>query len=300
MSWRLVHVKEGDLLRLKLDNLEIIKLERKVYIPLSDITMIVLEGNRTRLTTRLLTALSKNNIALVICDEKYLPTGMYLPYGQYHHSAKRVMAQAQWSKEIKGLLWQNVVSQKIQNQISFAQWKGVEPERIELMQDLAAGMTIGDRTNREGLVAKVYFDSLYGLDFTRDQENLANSAMNFGYAIIRSHLARVLVGNGLITMLGIFHHNEFNSFNLADDLMEPFRPLIDCWIDQEILSQTDYLSYEARLKIIDFMNQKLRLVGKKQTVAHAIETYVQSFVEASEVGDPSLILPITLANFVEE
>lgn len=300
MGWRIVHVKEGDMLRLRLDNLEIRKEEQKVYIPLSDITMVVLEGNRTLVTTKLLSRLSQNNIGLVICDDKYLPVGIYLPYGQYHHYSKRVIKQANWTTEQKGVIWQNVIGQKMINQLKFARYSGVEEERLELMEDLINDLVVGDTTNREGHVAKVYFDSLYGKSFTRDDDNLINAAMNFGYAILRSCIARMVVGNGLVTMLGIFHHNEFNSFNLVDDLMEPYRPLMDYWVNKYVIEDQEYLSYESRLKIISFMNQKIKIQNKKMTIDNSMQEYIASFVTAMEENNPELLVKIDLNNFVGE
>ncbi|TGD23761.1 type II CRISPR-associated endonuclease Cas1 [Companilactobacillus suantsaicola] len=300
MAWRIVHVKEGDELRLRLDNLEVRKKEDKVYIPLSDISMVVLEGNRTKITTKLMSRLSQNNVGLVICDDKYLPVGMYLPYGQYHHCSKRVINQAGWTPEQKGILWKAVVGQKMNNQLGYIKYCGVDSNRIELIEDLIDGLEIGDSTNREGHVAKVYFDSLYGKSFTRDEDCLINGAMNFGYAIIRSSMARIVVGNGLITMLGIFHRNEFNSFNLADDLMEPYRPLMDYWVNEFALSDKDYLTYESRLKIIEFMNQKIVINNKKMTISNSMQEYVNSFVTAIEQTDPDLLVKITLNNFIGE
>ncbi|WP_245994796.1 type II CRISPR-associated endonuclease Cas1 [Companilactobacillus furfuricola] len=259
MAWRIVHVKDGDVLRLRLDNIEIHKLDKKVYVPLSDITMIVLEGNRTTVTTKLLSRLSQNNIGLVICDDSYLPVGIYLPYGQYHHNSKRVINQANWTKAQKQSAWKEIVGQKMTNQIQSAKLLGVEQSRLNLMMDLADGLKEGDVTNREGHLAKVYFDSIYGKTFTRDDDVFINAAMNFGYAILRSCMARVVAASGLVTMLGIFHKNEFNSFNLADDLMEPYRPLMDYWINKNISEEKDYLTYESRLKIIEFMQQKLEI-----------------------------------------
>lgn len=296
----MVHVKEGDLLKLRLDNLEINKLDSKVYIPLTDINMVVLEGNRTTITTKLLTRFSENNISLVICDDKYLPAGIYLPYGQYHHMAKRVITQATWTNEQKGKIWKSVISQKINNQIEFARLQGTDQERLEMMEDLASGIVDGDKTNREGHIAKVYFDSLYGKSFTRDLEVLENYAMNFGYAIVRSCMARIVVGNGLVTMLGIFHKNEFNSFNLADDLMEPFRPLMDYWINHVVIDNEDYLSYESRLNIIEFMNQKIVINNKKMTIDNAMQEFVKSFINSIENDNSDLLLEINLKNFVGE
>ncbi|MGQ2374961.1 type II CRISPR-associated endonuclease Cas1 [Companilactobacillus zhachilii] len=301
LGWRIVHVKEGDVLRLRLDSLEVLKKENKVYIPLSDITMIVLEGNRTTITTKLLSSLSQNNVGLVICDDKYLPVGIYLPYGQYHHYSKRVIRQAEWTKEQKGLIWQSVIKQKMTNQVDYARFVGVDEDRLNLMQDLISNLLVGDTTNREGPVAKVYFDSLYGKSFTRDDENLINGAMNFGYAILRSCMARIVVGNGLVTMLGIFHHNEFNSFNLVDDLMEPFRPLMDYWVNEYVIDdKQDYLSYEARLKIIEFMSQKIKIQNKKMTIDNAMQEYVASFISAIDEQDPALLVEIKLENLIGE
>lgn len=299
MGWRIVHVKDGDILKLRLDNLEIHKKDNKVYIPLSDITMVVLEGNRTTITTKLLSSLSQNNVGLVICDDKYLPVGIYLPYGQYHHYSKRVIKQSQWTKEQKGQIWKNVISQKMNNQLAYAKFVGVDSDRLELMQDLISNLVVGDTTNREGPVAKVYFDSLYGKTFTRDDDDLINAAMNFGYAILRSCMARIVVGNGLVTMLGVFHRNEFNSFNLVDDLMEPYRPLMDYWVNKYVIDdKKDYLSYEARLKIIEFMNQKIQIQNKKMTIDNSMQDYVASFVAAMDEQDPSLLLNIGLNNFI--
>lgn len=301
MAWRIVHIKEGDVLRLRLDNLEVRKKDDKVYIPLSDITMIVLEGNRTTITTKLLSRLSQNNIGLVICDDNYLPVGIYLPYGQYHHYSKRVIKQATWTTEQKALIWQQVIGQKMNNQLAYARFCGVEQERLELMEDLIANLIAGDTTNREGHLAKVYFDSLYGKSFTRDDDNLINAGMNFGYAILRSCMARIVVGNGLVTMLGIFHKNEFNSFNLVDDLMEPYRPLMDYWVNKYVLIEdNDYLSYESRLKIIEFMNQKIISSGKKISIDNSMQEYVASFITAMENDDPSLLIKITLNDFIGE
>lgn len=301
MAWRIVHIKEGDVLRLRLDNLEVRKKDDKVYIPLSDITMIVLEGNRTTITTKLLSRLSQNNIGLVICDDNYLPVGIYLPYGQYHHYSKRVIKQATWTTEQKALIWQQVIGQKMNNQLAYARFCGVEQERLELMEDLIANLIAGDTTNREGHLAKVYFDSLYGKSFTRDDDNLINAGMNFGYAILRSCMARIVVGNGLVTMLGIFHKNEFNSFNLVDDLMEPYRPLMDYWVNKYVLIEdNDYLSYESRLKIIEFMNQKIISSGKKISIDNSMQEYVASFITAMENDDPLLLIKITLNDFIGE
>lgn len=300
MSWRIVHIKEGDCLRLKLDNLEVSKQGDKIYIPLSDISVVILEGQRTKLTTRLLGKFSQYNIALVICDTKYLPTGIYLGYGQYHRTAKRAQQQLAMSSSLKDVIWQNIIQQKTMNQIEFAEWYGVELDRIQLMKELALEIKPGDCTNREGHIAKVYFNSLYGMYFTRDDECIENMAMNFGYTILRTYMARLIVGNGFMTMIGVFHKSEYNQFNLVDDLMEPFRALMDYWLHKEILSQkTGYLDYQKRLKIIDFMNQPMLDNGRKSTVDQVMAKYVSSFAKVVEMQDPQLLKQIKLSDFID-
>lgn len=279
MTWRIVHVKDSEKIQLKLDNLEIFKRGQRFLIPLSDISMVVIEG-KTTITTSILSRFTKFNIVLVICDNKYLPTGMMLNYGNYHHCAKRVLEQVSWSNEAKAFVWKQIVAQKIKNQISFAEFKEIPAERVTVMKELLLQLQPGDITNREGHVAKVYFNSLYGMEFTRDDSSLVNGAMDYGYAIIRAAMARIVVGQGLMSMIGVFHRNEFNSFNLVDDLMEPFRPLMDYWLDRHITQEYEYLTYEARLQIIDFMNQPMRCGSIKSSVDQVMQKYVLSFLKA--------------------
>ncbi|GCF95094.1 CRISPR-associated endonuclease Cas1 [Enterococcus florum] len=296
MTWRIVHIKESERLQLKLDNLEILKRGEKYLIPLSDISMVVIEGN-TSITTNILSQFTKYNIVLVVCDNKYLPTGLLLNYGNYHHCAKRVIEQVHWLEEKKRLLWKDIVGQKILNQIEFAKYKGINEERLSIMIELYNQLQPGDYSNREGHVAKVYFNSLYGVDFSRDNDCMVNGAMNYGYAILRAAMARIVVGQGLMTMLGIFHKNEYNSFNLVDDLMEPFRPIMDYWIDQNILSEYEFLTYEARLTIIDFLNQPMIYLSKKSSVDQVMQKYVSSFLKAIS-GERNKAHPVSLMDFM--
>uniref|UniRef100_UPI00403F3AE0 type II CRISPR-associated endonuclease Cas1 n=1 Tax=Candidatus Enterococcus willemsii TaxID=1857215 RepID=UPI00403F3AE0 len=297
MTWRIIHIKESERLQLKLDNLEVFKRGTRYLIPLSDISMVVIEGN-TSITTSILSRFTKYNIALVICDNKYLPTGLLINYGNYHHSAKRVLEQVKWTEESKQLLWQEIVGQKILNQIEFAKYKNIPEERLVTMIELYNQLQPGDTNNREGHVAKVYFNSLYGLDFTRDDDSVINGAMNYGYAIVRAAIARNVVGQGLMTMVGIFHKNEFNSFNLVDDLMEPFRPIMDYWIDKTILPEYEFLTYESRLTIIDFLNQPMVYRSTKSTVDQVMKKYISSFVKAISKGEQN-VHAVLLKDFME-
>lgn len=163
MGFRTVFVKNGQSLRLKLDNLEVIKESRKVTIPLSDIDLILLEGDKTFVTSRLLAKLSQYQIDLVICDHHFMPCGIYLGMGQYHRSAKRQLWQAKWTDFEKNTIWTSIVEQKMKNQIELCKRLDFSDERVSLMESIAQDLLEGDSSNREGHLAKVYFNTLFGM-----------------------------------------------------------------------------------------------------------------------------------------
>lgn len=299
LGWRVVTVKQGDSIRLQLSNLVVEKNNDVFRIPLDDINMLILEGNTT-LTTNVLSALTDNKIVVVVCDKKYMPRTMILDYGGYHHCAKRARDQLSWATTLQLEVWREIVSQKITNQIKYAVLENAPTDRIEKMIKLADTMELGDKNNREGMVAKVYFNTLYGMEFTRDNEDyLINAAMNYGYAVLRAAVARAVVAQGLLPVCGIFHKNEYNAFNLVDDLMEPFRPLMDCWLNRNVLVNQEYLTYEIRLKIISFLTQPILSFGKVSDVNKVIDKFVISFVSAMNNKDVGLLDVIDLQDFVE-
>ncbi|AUJ30434.1 subtype II CRISPR-associated endonuclease Cas1 [Liquorilactobacillus hordei] len=294
MTWRNIMVKDGDYLRLKLDNLQIEKAGQKYIVPLSDIATITLEGKILTLTTRLLSKFAQYNIAVIVCDNKYVPCGIYMGFGQYHRTAKRNLEQVAWSSELRKEVWTKIIQQKMINQKAVLSAYEVDTGRVDKMQELIENIQFADITNREGHAAKVYFNSLYGKYFTRERECLENGAMNYGYTIIRAYMARLVTSLGLIPTLGVFHRNEFNSFNLVDDLMEPFRPLMDWYILDKILpSYPKYLSWDIRCELIDFLNQPYIHKGRKTTIDLVMLEYVNSFIKMMQ-GKKKELLVITL------
>ena len=298
MSWRIVHIKDGDYLRLKLDNIEIEKEDKKYHIALSDIAVIVLEGQKTTITTRLLDKFTQYNIVVVICDMKYQPVGIYLPLCGHHRMAKRLLIQLSVDDTFKKKLWTRIVKQKMLNQyLCLEQLKDncCELSKIEKYMDK---LRLGDPYNCEGQVAHMYFDSLYYKGFSRQFECIENMAMNFGYTILRSYIARLVIAQGLIPTLGIHHCNEYNQFNLVDDLIEPFRPLMDYWVNTVIMDGNDYLSYEKRLEIINFLNQPMHFEGKKTTIKRTIDLYVANFYKSLEQKQDKVLKEIYLPDFI--
>lgn len=159
-------------------------------------------------------------------------------------------------------------------------------EEALLLQSYIAEIQYGDSTNREGHAAKVYFNTLFGKEFTRTSDCNINAALNYGYSIILSSFTREIVANGYITQIGLFHDNMFNQFNLASDLMEPFRPIIDQTVyDMELYK----FEKGEKMKLVDVLNQSVRINDRSEYVNNAIKIYCRSVFDALSDKDIAML-----------
>jgi CRISPR-associated endonuclease Cas1 len=285
MSWRTVFIKDGEYLKLKLDNIVILKEEYEFIIPLSDISIIIVEGLQTTLTTRLLNALSSYNISLVICNHEHTPSGIFHNYNGHSRASKMLKKQIEWNSSTKGIIWQNIIKQKIRNQCDLLAITKSDNNAIDKLKQYQKETELYDQTNREGHSAKVYFNALFGKSFTRqDDDNIINAGLNYGYAVIRAQLTRLVVAYGLIPMLGVFHKSEYNQFNLVDDLIEPFRPFVDSWVYFN-MKEADFLTYNHRAELINLLNVKAVYNNQNQTLGVILEKYVIEFIQFMNTGD---------------
>lgn len=218
-------------------------------VPIEDIGVVVLEDRQITITNVALDALLQNNCAVITCDEKHMPAGMLLPLEGNTTQSERFANQIEASLPLKKQLWQQTVQAKIRNQASvLKRLSGVE---IGCMLAWANNVKSGDSDNLEGRAAAYYwknvFPSLPG--FTRDREGeMPNNLLNYGYAIVRAVVARALVASGLLPTLGIHHHNRYNAYCLADDIMEPYRPYVDEMVINIMRSDIDYGELTPNLK----------------------------------------------------
>ena len=292
MAWRVVAIKNPARLSLR-DNQLVIAQETEATLPIEDIDSLILDGYGITATTNLLTALATKGTTTIICDEKHLPASVILPYSQHSRQAKVSRQQLAMSQPLKKQLWQRIVEQKITNQADVLQAVGLDDAPLRAY---ASDVKSGDTSNRESLAARIYFDQLLD-DATRRKPIWHNAALNYGHAMVRSHIARHIAARGLVTSQGIFHHNELNSFNLADDLIEPYRAAVDLYILEKVtpLHVGDHdasLTKHDRQLIIDILNYYVIMNGKKFTVKHAIERTVESFIECIEAKEVrKLLLP---------
>lgn len=277
MAFRVIMIENEVAIRVKLNNLIITKEGNDIWIPLDDISMIVMDNLASELTTRLLCQLSEQGIGLMICNQEHLPTGYYSSYDNHSRASKIIGYQIEKSREYYDGLWTNIVEAKIQNQAK-AYFK-VKNDQTGTQQivEFAKEIVAGDRSNREAHAAKVYFNLLMGTSFSRGNENiLLNSGLDYGYAIIRGYIARACVGYGLNTQIGIHHKNEYNRFNLVDDLMEPLRPIVDI-VAYTLMKEDVYFTPEHRRCLVNILNMKIYYRNKKMFVCNMIENYVEQF-----------------------
>lgn len=218
-------------------------------VPIEDIGVVVLEDRQITITNAALDALLQNNCAVITCDEKHMPAGMLLPLEGNTIQSERFANQIDASLPLKKQLWQQTIQAKIRNQASvLKRLSGVE---VGCMLAWANDVKSGDSDNLEGRSAAYYWKNIFPNlpGFTRDREGeMPNNLLNYGYAIVRAVIARSLVASGLLPTLGIHHHNRYNAYCLADDIMEPYRPYVDELVINIMRSGIDYGELTTDLK----------------------------------------------------
>lgn len=291
MSWRIVYVSSAEEMKLYLDNLKVIQEEQEILIPLSDIHTIVVDNNKTTVTGRLMNKLTEYHILLIFCDETHHPNvfslGLYSHYRVYGVLHK----QMNWGDEIRGKMWSKLIKIKIDNQRSVLEYLNKNNEVINRMKVLSDGIINEDDTNREGVAAKIYFKELFGENFRRERGAIDtyNAALNYGYIVLRACFARTIVAYGLHPAFGIGHRNQFNAFNLVDDCMEVFRPVIDLWV-KLTADNSEYLDIEMKQQLIRRLSAKINIGNQNQTVLNAIDLFIQSFIKAMNNNDVGMLI----------
>ena len=224
MSWRTIVISSSAKLDYQMGYL-VVRKEETVKVHISEIYMLLIESTAVSLTAALLCELTKKKIKVIFCDEKRNPSSELVPFYGSHDTSVKVRNQIVWDTEIKTAVWTEIVIEKIRKQAEvLAVWQKKENE---MLYQYIEEIEYGDTTNREGHAAKVYFNALFGMDFTRTEDNSVNAALNYGYGIILSAFNREITANGYLTQIGLFHDNIFNTFNLWSDLIDPFRPILD-------------------------------------------------------------------------
>lgn len=275
MGFRTVIVSSHSKLEYALNYLVYKTVDEVKRIHIHEIHTLIIESTTVSITSALLAELIKQKVKVIFCDEKRNPSSELIPYYGDSISYQRINEQIKWKENIKHLVWQKIVQEKIKQQ-AFVLSKKMPDEAI-ILSNYAKEVELDDVTNREGHAAKFYFNRLYGENFSRGSSDKINTFLNYGYTLLLSQFNRYIVAKGYLTQLGIHHKNPFNPFNLSCDLMEPFRPFID-------LKVIDLSEDNFKNKLISFLNHPVYIHGKKQTLIHAIQIYCSSVFLALNTG----------------
>lgn len=257
----------------KADVAELIKAEAVRTIPIEDIGVLVLDNRQITITQGLAEALLENNCAIITCDSAHLPVGLMLPLCGNTTQSERFRAQIDASLPLKKQLWQQTVQCKIRNQAAVLQ--NTRNAIVKNMLVWTGEVKSGDSDNLEGRAAAYYWRNLFPdiLGFTRDREGVPpNNLLNYGYAILRAVVARALVGSGLLPTLGIHHHNRYNAYCLADDIMEPYRPYVDALVCQLVADGhlTEELTVELKRELLQIPTLDVVINGKRSPLMIAV------------------------------
>lgn len=264
----------------------------EVSVTLEDINCIIMENRSSTLSTYLLSEIANYDITMIFTDEKHMPVNILLPLSDHTSRAGILRKQIAIKSVLKKQLWQQIIMCKIHNQAKCLEQCNIEES--ETIMRMKNRVKTNDNTNIEAEVAKKYFHYLFGNDFYRkDETNIINGTLNYGYSIIRSIIARKIVAHGLEPSLGIWHHSELNSFNLADDLIEPFRPFVDLEVfNMKMEKELDnILTNENKSRLIAIQYKKIVVDNKHFEVGDMIDNLVVSYANICKEKTQQLSLP---------
>jgi len=297
MSWRTLFFANPCKLSLDKDRLQIDKEGDRTYIPIDDIAVIILESHQIILTNALLSRLAENKTAIFTCGEIHTPNGLFLPFAKHSRLTQIANMQISWSMPFRKRCWKEVVKTKIANQAKVLDICG--RKNGNKLMAMMESVDSGDSKNIESSAAMIYFLSLFD-DFDRGMMCLQNSALNYGYAILRGVVARSLVAYGFVPFFGLHHKSELNAYNLADDLLEPFRAMID----KEVFMMFGHtpqdecdirLNIEQKAKLVDILNSFCLINSEQTNILNACEVVAESLQRATKAKDYELLrMPILL------
>ena len=275
MGWRTIVVNTHSKLSYKNNYLIFKDASRTELIHLSEVDILLLETTDIVLSTMLIKRLVDENILVIFCDDKRLPTAYLMPYYGRHDSSLQLSRQIAWNEDVKAEIWTTIIAQKILNQAFYLGTCGFV-EKSQSVIDLYHGLDLFDPSNREGHAARIYFNTLFGNDFSREQDNDVNAALDYGYTLILSMFAREIVLSGCMTQFGLKHANQFNQFNLASDIMEPFRPIIDRIVYENRNSSFVKIKRELFTIFSDTFNYN----GKDMYLSNIVSDYTKKVIQA--------------------
>lgn len=275
MGWRTVIVNTHSKLSYKNNHLIFKDATRTEMIHLSEVDILLLETTDIVLSTMLIKRLVDENILVIFCDDKRLPTAHLMPYYARHDSSLQLSRQIDWEETVKAEVWTHIISQKILNQSIYLSACGFI-EKSQSVMNLYHSLELFDPSNREGHSARIYFNTLFGKDFNRELDNDINASLDYGYTLLLSMFAREVVLSGCMTQFGLKHANQFNQFNLASDIMEPFRPIID----QIVYENRNHSFVKIKRELFTIFSDTFQYNNKEMYLTNIVSDYTKKVIKA--------------------
>lgn len=290
MAWRGVHLSQPARLSLADGQIVVEQADGNVRLPIEDVAWLVLDTPQATLTAALLSACMDGGVVVIATDSVHMPNGILLPFHGHHRQAEVAWKQAAMGAPLKKRLWQAIVRRKITNQAAILSAAGRDGGGV--LAGMARHVGSGDPTNVEARAARHYWQHLFPAFRREDDNDRRNKLLNYGYAVVRSAIARALTANGLLPAFGLHHASVSNAFNLADDLIEPFRPFVDILAHAQGHGTGDDLTLADRRAMAAVLSVDARLDRAALSLLAATEQVSASLVRAIAANDAdALILP---------
>jgi CRISPR-associated protein Cas1 len=289
MAWRGLHLSRAARLNLADGQIVVAQDDGEARLPLEDIAYVILDAPHATLTATLLSACMDHGVAVITTDARHTPNGLLLPFHKHHRQAGVAAIQASLGEPLKKRCWQRIAVAKIVNQAAHLENAGRSGARA--LRAMSGHVGSGDPDNVEARAAREYWGSLFD-DFIRDDaSDLRNKLLNYGYAVVRAGVARALVGFGCLPSLGLHHASVSNAFNLADDLVEPFRPFVDerARARAQGREKTDEMTIEDRRAMAGVLTSDCRVARETVSLLVATEKAAESLVQAMESASAALL-----------
>ena len=278
MGWRIIQITTP--CRLSVKNKQL-RYEPEtgdaVTFPLEDVSVVLLENPRVSLTAALLSAMAEYGVCLFSCDGTHTPNGVFTPFATHFQHSAVAHVQQSASEPLKKRLWQKIVKVKIENQATVLRRLGNRD--ATKLREIAKSVQSGDSENAEAFAARLYFQNAFEFSTRRD-DSFQNAALNYGYAVLRGAVARALVCAGLLPCFGLHHANNLNPYNLADDIIEPFRPFVDWIVVNAAKGDADGLTREHKKNLVAVLTKNCCVDDEDVTVLKAIERAAETLVNA--------------------
>lgn len=291
MGWRSILISRPARLRREHFSLAI-EQEQTAFVPFEDIAVIVLNHREINLSHPVLSACAEYGIGLYATGSNHQPSGVFLPFLQHARTNRLLRKQLNINRPLAKQAWANIVRRKIENQSACINLSASQGK--SRLDSYARRVRSGDPENLEGQAAAFYFPQLFGTGFHRGEERWVNAALDYGYAVMRGTIARGLVAHGLHPTIGLFHDSEQNAFNLADDLIEPFRPIVDLHVRKRASTIEGDLTPEDKAGLVALLNVDVGMPQGRMSTLSAVEYTIESLVRLFESDDSTLELPVLI------